>query len=103
MCASARCERADGIACFGPGQLRAAYRLPALYARGVTGQGMTIMIVDSFGSPTIRADLAAFGRQFGCPAPPKFTVIAPVGQIPAFNPGNPDMAGWAGETTLAGR
>ena len=58
------------------------------------------MIVDSFGSPTIKADLAAFDRQFGYPAPPKFTIIAPVGKIPAFNPGNSDMAGWAGETTL---
>ena len=97
---TADCEKADGIACFDPGQLRAAYHLPALYAKGVTGKGVTIMIVDSFGSPTIRADLAAFDRQFGYPAPPKLTIIAPVGKIPAFNPGNTDMAGWAGETTL---
>jgi subtilase family serine protease len=41
-----------------------------------------------------------FDRQFGYPAPPKFTIIAPVGKIPAFTPGNADMAGWAGETTL---
>jgi subtilase family serine protease len=97
---TAGCEKADGIACFDPSQLRAAYHLPALYAKGVTGKGVTIMIVDSFGSPTIRADLAAFDRQFGYPAPPKFTIIAPVGKIPAFNAGNTDMAGWAGETTL---
>ena len=58
------------------------------------------MIVDSFGSPTIKADLAAFDRQYGIPAPPKFTVIAPAGKIPPFNPSNSDMAGWAGETTL---
>ncbi len=58
------------------------------------------MIVDSFGSPTIRTDLAAFDRQFGYPAPPNFTIIAPVGKIPPFNPGNSDMSGWAGETTL---
>ena len=97
---TAQCEKADGIACFDPGQLRTAYHLPALYAKGVTGKGVTIMIVDSFGSPTIKADLAAFDRQFGYPAPPKFTVIAPAGKIPAFNPGNSNMAGWAGETTL---
>jgi subtilase family serine protease len=58
------------------------------------------MIVDSFGSPTIRADLAAFDKRFGYPAPPHFTVIAPAGKIPAFNPADSDMAGWAGETTL---
>jgi subtilase family serine protease len=97
---TAECERTDGIACYSPGQLRAAYHLPALYAQGVTGKGVTIMIVDSFGSPTIKADLAEFDRQFGYPAPPKFTVIAPAGQIPRFDPNNADMTGWAGETTL---
>jgi subtilase family serine protease len=97
---TADCERADGIACFDPDQLRAAYQLPPLYAKGITGKGVTIMIVESFGSPTIRADLAAFDRRFGYPAPPEFRIIAPVGKIPAFNPGDTDMAGWAGETTL---
>jgi subtilase family serine protease len=94
------CEDADGIACYTPDQLRDAYNLPALYARGATGKGQTIMIVDAFGSPTIKADLAAFDAQFGYPAPPKFTVIAPVGAIPKFNPKNASMVGWAGETTL---
>lgn len=97
---TAECEKTDGIACFSPGQLRAAYHLPALYAKGITGKGATIMIVDSFGSPTIKADLATFDRQFGYPAPPKFTVIAPAGKIPRFDPNNSDMTGWAGETTL---
>jgi subtilase family serine protease len=97
---TADCEQHDGIACFDPGQLRAAYQLPPLYAKGITGAGVTIMIVDSFGSPTIRADLAAFDRQFGYPAPPKFTVIAPAGKIPPFKPSDSEMDGWAGETTL---
>ena len=97
---TAGCEKAEGIACFSPDQLRAAYHLPPLYAKGITGKGVTIMIVDSFGSPTIKADLATFDRQFGYPAPPKFTIIAPAGKIPAFRPNDSDMAGWAGETTL---
>ena len=91
---TAQCKKLDGIACYNPDQLRAAYHLPALYAKGVTGKGQTIMIVDSFGSPTIKTDLAAFDKQFGYPAPPKFTVIAPVGKITTFDPS------WAGETTL---
>jgi len=95
-----QCEQADGIACYGPAQLRSAYQLPALYAKGVTGKGVTIMIVDPFGSPTIRPDLATFDRHFGYPAPPKFTIIAPVGKVPAFNRASSDMAAWAGETTL---
>jgi subtilase family serine protease len=97
---TAQCQQLDGIACFAPGQLRAAYQLPALYAKGITGKGVTIAIVDSFGSPTIKADLATFDRQFGYPAPPKFTIIAPVGKIPKFNPNNAEMSNWAGETTL---
>jgi subtilase family serine protease len=97
---TAQCERDDGIACYEPGQLRTAYNLPALYARGATGKGVTIMIVDPFGSPTIKRDLAVFDKKFGYRAPPKFTVITPVGKLPAFNAGNADMAGWAQETTL---
>ncbi|MGH3207321.1 MAG: S53 family peptidase [Trebonia sp.] len=97
---TADCEQLDGIACFDPDQLRAAYQLPPLYAKGITGTGATIMIVDSFGSPTIKADLAAFDRQFGYRAPPNFTIIAPAGKIPPFNPASTDMDGWAGETTL---
>jgi len=97
---TAQCEQAYGIACYQPGQLRAAYNLPALYAKGVTGKGRTIVIVDSFGSPTIRGDLATFDRQFGYPAPPSFKIITPAGRVPAYNPNNSDMVGWAGETTL---
>jgi len=97
---TAQCEHAYGIACYQPGQLRAAYNLPPLYGKGITGKGQTIVIVDSFGSPTIRQDLAVFDKQFGYPAPPSFTIIAPAGKIPAFNPSTHDMAGWASETTL---
>jgi len=97
---TAQCTQGDGIACYQPGQLRTAYHLPALYAAKITGNGETIAIVDSFGSPTIKSDLATFDRQFGYPAPPTFRIITPAGTIPAFDPNNGDMAGWAGETTL---
>jgi subtilase family serine protease len=94
------CEKTYGMACFEPGQLRAAYHLPAEYAKGVTGKGATIVIVDSYGSPTLAHDLAVFDRQFGYPAPPSLKVITPAGKIPAFDPSSSDMTGWAGETTL---
>jgi subtilase family serine protease len=97
---TAQCEETDGIACYLPGQVRTAYHLPVLYARGITGKGETIVIVDSFGSPTIESDLTTFDRRFGYPAPPKFTIIWPAGKPPAFNPGNSSMTNWAGETTL---
>jgi subtilase family serine protease len=97
---TAQCENLYGFDCFRPSQIRAAYNLPALYKKKITGTGATIAIVDNFGSPTIRHDLAVFDRQFGYPAPPSFKIIAPVGKIPAYNASNPEMIGAAGETTL---
>ena len=97
---TADCEKAYRIACYGPAQLRRAYDLPALYARGVTGRGATIVIVDSFGSPTIRHDLGVFDQAYGLPAPPAFRIIAPAGRVPGYDPANSDMVGWASETTL---
>jgi subtilase family serine protease len=97
---TAQCEKAYHVACYLPGQLRTAYQLPAVYAKGITGKGETIAIVDSFGSPTIKSDLAVFDKQFGYPAPPKFTIITPAGKLPKYDPSNSDMTGWAGETTL---
>ena len=95
-----QCEETEAIACYSPDQIRAAYNLPTLYDRGITGAGETIVIVDSFGSPTIRSDLAVFDKKFGYPAPPKFSLITPAGQVPAFDPNNSNMTSWAGETTL---
>ncbi len=97
---TADCEKAYKVACYEPAQIQQAYDLPAVYASGVTGKGTTIVIVDSFGSPTIKNDLSVFDRTFGLPAPPSFRVIQPAGKVPAYNPGNSDMVGWAGETTL---
>jgi subtilase family serine protease len=96
----ADCEAGLHVACYTPDQIRAAYQLPALYARGVTGRGVTIVIEDSYGSPTIKSDLATFDRQFGYPAPPAFSVIMPIGKVAKFNPKNPNMAGWQYETSL---
>jgi len=97
---TADCEKAYKVACYEPGQIQQAYHLPAVYASGVTGKGATIVIVDSYGSPTIRNDLSVFDRTFGLPAPPSFRIIQPAGKVPAYNPDNSDMVGWAGETTL---
>ena len=97
---TADCQKAYKVACYVPGQIQRAYDLPSLYASGVTGRGTTIVIVDSFGSPTIRHDLAAFDSAFHLPAPPSFKIIQPAGKVPPYDPGNSDMVGWAGETTL---
>jgi subtilase family serine protease len=97
---TASCRRDYKVACYQPAQIQQAYHLPGLYAQGITGRGTTIVIVDSFGSPTITSDLAAFDQAFGLPAPPSFRIIAPAGRVPAYDPNNSDMVGWAGETTL---
>jgi len=98
--ATADCEKAYKVACYVPAQIRQAYDLAPLYASGITGKGTTIVIVDSYGSPTIAHDLGVFDRTFSLPAPPSFRIIRPVGQVPAYNPANSNMVGWAEETTL---
>jgi subtilase family serine protease len=97
---TAQCEKDFDVACYGPAQVRRAYGLPALYAKGVTGRGATIVIVDSYGSPTIQNDLRVFDRAYHLPAPPKFRIIRPAGRIPAYNQASADRVGWAAETTL---
>src|SRR6516225_6323705 len=97
---AADCEKLYKVACYQPNQVQRAYGLPSLYARGVTGRGTTIVIVDSYGSPTIRHDLAVFDQAYGLPAPPAFQIIQPAGRVPAYDPASSDMVGWAGETTL---
>jgi subtilase family serine protease len=80
-----------------PAQLRTAYDLWPLYARGIDGRGQTIVIVVPFGSPVIGADLQRFDTAFGLPAPPSFRVITPAGPIPGEGQ---DRATSAVEATL---
>jgi subtilase family serine protease len=96
----ANCVQEGFYHCLTPQQVEAAYNLGPLYKRGITGKGETIVIVDSFGSPTIKTDLAVFDREFKLPAPPSFRIITPAGKIPKWNPNDSDMTGWGGETTL---
>lgn len=92
------CQTDFGINCYTPVQYRVAYDLNPLYQRGVNGRGETIVIVDSYGSPTIRNDLKVFDQQFGFPNPD--LRIIKFGNVPAFDSTNATMVGWAEETTL---
>lgn len=96
---SAQCLASIGVPCYSPPQVERAYDLPPLYARGLSGKGRTIVIVDPYGSPTIRNDLTVFDDAFGLPAPPSFQILQPLGPVPPFDPANPAMVGAAGETT----
>ncbi len=89
--------------CYTPGYVWTAYNILPVLQSGNFGQGQTIVIVDAFGSPTIRQDLQAFHNAFfgpGFPAP-DFEVVCPMG-CPAFNPRNvpQDQVGWSFETSL---
>ena len=95
----AECEATEAIACYGPAQFQQAYNMKPLYRAGLTGRGKTIVIVDSFGSPTIQDDLATFDQAYGLPTP-SLRIIQPAGPVPAFDPTNSDMVGWAEETSL---
>ena len=113
---SAQCQAATGgvvQACYGPS---AGPPQPADFGElglrfgGDTGAGQTIVIFDSFGSPTIQSDLQAFDTAYGVPAPPSFTIYTPEGKptYPYENAGtgaskNKNFAtqiGWGYETTL---
>ena len=86
--------------CYGPNQLTRAYDVDTLHQHGITGKGVTIAIVDSYGSPTALSDLKTFDKAFGLPDPPSFKVITPAGKPPAFDPNDATMNGWAEETSL---
>src|SRR5215472_16302781 len=60
----AQCQSV-GRRCFTPQALQSAYNVGPLYASGINGKGMTIAIVDSFGSDTIALDLHVFDQAFG--------------------------------------
>jgi subtilase family serine protease len=95
---TAQCLSAIKLRCYSPVQYRVAYDLGPLYSAGITGQDRTIVIVDSFGSPTIRHDLQVFDKQWGFPNPT--LDILTYGKLPKFRLGDATMDGWAEETTL---
>src|SRR5256712_11780072 len=85
--------------CYTPSDIYAAYNIAKLHAQGITGKGQTIIIVDSYGSPTALQDLQFFSTTFGLPQP-DLTIINPTG-TPSFDTAQFGIqAGWAGETSL---
>jgi subtilase family serine protease len=89
----ADCLKQFKRACLTPAEVRAYYGVDVLARDGITGKGRTIAIIDSFGSPTLQADLHAFDSAFGLPDP-SLTVLSPLGDIPET------ASGWPVETTL---
>ncbi len=96
---NAECLMEYGTTCYTPQDLQNAYGLGPLLNAGYQGEGETIVIVVSFGSPTLEQDLEAFDAAFGLPDPPSFQVLAPLGAVP-FDNTDDDQLGWAAETSL---
>ena len=83
---------------YSPQEMRDAYGITSLIQKGYTGKGQTVVVIESFGDPTIQQDLATYDRTYCLPTA-NIQVVAPLGTVP-FDPSNSDMAGWAGETAL---
>jgi len=82
-----------------PSDITAAYGVDAVHAAGTTGAGQTIVIVDSYGSPTALRDLQQFSSDFGLPAP-NLQIYYPCGTPTFSNAMHGVQAGWAFETSL---
>ena len=84
--------------CYQPAQIQRAYGVTPLLNRGKDGRGRTIVIVDAFQSPYVRSDLRIQDQTFGLPKA-NLQIVHPQG-VPAFDPTDGNMVGWAEETTL---
>jgi subtilase family serine protease len=95
----AECRAKHNTPCYSPQEMWNAYNLTSLLNAGYNGAGQTIVIIDSFGSPTLTQDLYSFDQGYGLPDPPSLQIYTPLGTVP-FDPTNTDQSGWAFETTL---
>ena len=99
-----------GIHCYEPQPFMEAYGIDRLHREGITGRGQTIVLVDSFGSPTMQADLDTFSDTYHLPRKaihfvyPNGVYVNPLTMPDPKDPTkkipDPDKIGWAGETTL---
>jgi subtilase family serine protease len=91
-------DLSQGLYCYGPAAIRAAYGVDALQAAHLTGKGQTIVIIDAFGSPAALSDLQLFDSVYGLKDPVfiQDTSLNP----PPIDPTNADMVGWTAEIAL---
>ena len=98
--------------CFNPTAEQNSYNLTPLLASGHQGQGQTIIIVDAFGSETMRHDLKVFNNAFGLPhmcgeegtsagcSGPTFSEFQQGNTATNPTPGQEDRSAWAIEVAL---
>ena len=81
-----------------PKQLWTLYGIEPLLQQCYTGKGQTVVVIDSFGSPTLQDDIDQFSDYYGLPHV-TLQILAPIGTKP-FDPSDQEMIGWAFETTM---
>jgi subtilase family serine protease len=94
--------------CYTPADIRAAYGVDPVHNSGDMGQGQTIVLVDSYGSPTAKKDLQKFHDTFYPNLTnPNFDEVYPLGAPTYDNTANGNgmsgpsaAANWSGEATL---
>ena len=86
----------NGLVCYSPSFIRQAYDFPN--GQNATGAGQTIVLIEAYGSTTLRSDLAAFDAEYGIPDPPSLTILKQ--QTPVSSAGSGDTFFWAVETSL---
>jgi subtilase family serine protease len=74
-----------GRRCFSPASTQNSYNLAPLYGAGVNGNGITIAIIDSYGSDTIAHDLHVFDTQMGLPLMCGEEGVTCTNTMPTFN------------------
>ncbi len=83
-------------------EMHQAYGLNPLYRKGLNGAGQTIVIVDAFGSNTIRSDANLFSKLNGLPAltASNFQIFKPNGPTTCTATNGCISGNWQFETTL---
>jgi len=84
--------------CYSPADIRAAYDVDPLLASGIDGSGQSVVIIVSFGSPSLADDVAAFSKAMGLPDA-DLQELYPLGSDFSGQPQG-EIGGWRGETTL---
>ncbi|MGO8948998.1 MAG: hypothetical protein ACLQUY_15395, partial [Ktedonobacterales bacterium] len=88
----------DDSTTYTPQQFRDAYGITPLLNEGFTGKGQTVVVIESYGSPTLQNDINCFDQKFNLP-PITLQILSPLGVKP-FDPNNQEMVAWAQESAL---
>ena len=97
---SAACAGAEvGDPCYTALQLEQAYDLKPLFAEGLDGRGVTVIVLATNDSPTLVHDLDVFDEANHLRTP-SIRVVSPSGNPARFDPASSDDVGGAAEVTL---